>query len=212
MEMWLGGLLLVVGAVACYAVLAVVRMRGEIKRLTREQYYLESHVKRVPDELKETVGRLRVQLAAVAAGRPVDQNLIRDGRLYHDVTAAEAQQLYEDTIRQAPDSAVLVDVRTPKEQAVRRIPGARLVPLEELDQRFGEEISSSTQKVFVFCASGERSRLACDFLGRQGYTNLYHVRDGLSGWPGATEGEGTLNLVQIQPRSSGQGRATAPGR
>lgn len=212
MEMWLGGVVLALGGIACYAAMAVMRMRAEVKRLTREQYYVESQVKRTLDDLQDRVGRLRVQLAAVASGQTVGQDLIREGRLYRDVTAAQAQQLYEEAVRRGPDSAVLLDVRTPKEHAVKRIPGARLVPLEELDQRVGVEIPSTAEKVFVFCASGERSRLACDFLGRQGYTNLYHVQDGLSGWPGAIEGEGPLTLVQIQRRSSETGRTAAPER
>ncbi|MES4787195.1 MAG: hypothetical protein C4294_16800, partial [Nitrospiraceae bacterium] len=71
---------------------------------------------------------------------------------------------------------------------------------DELEARYKTEIPETMEKVFVYCAGGERSRLACDFLSRQGYTNLYNVQDGMQGWRGPTEGEGEIKFIQFERR------------
>ena len=75
-----------------------------------------------------------------------------------------------------------------------------LLPFEELEARYKSDISETAEKVFVYCMGGERSRSACDFLSRRGYTNLYNVGDGIQAWRGAIEGDGERRLIQIQPR------------
>jgi rhodanese-related sulfurtransferase len=92
---------------------------------------------------------------------------------------------------------MVVDVRTPREYAARRLPGAKLVPFDELPNRYKAEIPETTEKVFLYCMGGERSRSACDFLSRQGYTNLYNIKDGLQGWRGPIEGEGEVKMVHF---------------
>src|SRR5574341_241452 len=121
-----------------------------------------------------------------------------EGRLFLDISAAVAQAVIEREGEGGPARILVLDVRTPKEYAARRIPGAKLVPFEELDRRYREEIPDTTEKIFVDCMGGERSRSACDFLSRRGYANLYNIREGIQGWRGATEGEGEVRLVQIQ--------------
>jgi len=198
----LWGLAIVSTAVALYAVGRAIKLRAEVERLKREQYYTGNQLKRLPDEIRQAVEPLRVQVAAMASGASVSKELILNGQLYHDVSAAEAQRLVEDQRGRTPDTVVILDVRTPKEYAIKRVSGAKLVPFEELETRYKTEIPDDAEKVFVYCASGERSRLACDFLSRRGYTNLYYMRDGLHGWRGPTEGEGKVTLVQIERRSS----------
>ena len=73
----------------------------------------------------------------------------------------------------------LVDVRSPAEQQVARIEGARL-----LDQRFYEELIAldpGTPIVF-HCHLGTRSRSAAEHFRQRGFENLYNVRDGIDGW------------------------------
>ncbi|MGH7163926.1 MAG: rhodanese-like domain-containing protein [Nitrospiraceae bacterium] len=172
----------------------------EVKKLKREQYYADSRLKRIAEEFKEAIEPLRLHLAKLATGGFVPQEAILTGRLYMDVSAEEAQRVMESEGRQHPQKVLLIDVRTPREFAAKRVAGAKLVPFDELEERYKTEIPETAEKVFVYCMSGERSRSACEFLGRQGYTNLYHVRDGFQGWRGPTEGEGELKFIQIQPR------------
>lgn len=180
------------------------KLAKQVDQLKREKYYSDSRLKRVPEDVREAVEPLRHHLAKLAAGGSVSRQMILEGRLFLDVSAEEAQAVIEQEGAGRSGKVLVVDVRTPKEYAVKRIPGAKLVPFEELDRRYQEEIPEGTEKIFVYCMGGERSRSACDFLSRRGYTNLYNIREGLQGWRGATEGEGELRLVQIQ--SSGGAR------
>ena len=185
-------------AVGLAAVRWATKLAKQVDQLKREKYYSDSRLKRVPEDVREAVEPLRHHLAKLAAGGSVSQQMILEGRLFLDVSAEEAQTAIEQAGAGRSGKVLVVDVRTPKEYAVKRIPGAKLVPFEELDRRYQEEIPEATEKIFVYCMGGERSRSACDFLSRRGYTNLYNIREGLQGWRGATEGEGELRLFQIQ--------------
>jgi rhodanese-related sulfurtransferase len=172
----------------------VAALAKELHGLRLEQKEAQARVKRVSDEIQETAEPLRLQLARVAGGGRVSKEMVLSGRRYLTVSASEAQRLYE----REQGQSLLVDVRTPREFAIQRAKGATLVPLEELERRYETDIPENHEKVFIYCAGGDRSRLACDFLSRKGYTNLYHVRDGLPGWSGPTEGEGPMTLIQIE--------------
>ena len=185
-------------AVGLAAVRWASKLAKQVDQLKREKYYSDSRLKRVPEDVREAVEPLRHHLAKVAAGGSVSRQMILEGRLFMDVSAEEAQTAIDQEGAGRSGKVLVLDVRTPREYAVKRIPGAKLVPFEELDRRYQEEIPEATEKIFVYCMGGERSRSACDFLSRRGYTNLYNIREGLQGWRGATEGEGELRLVQIQ--------------
>ena len=79
--------------------------------------------------------------------------------------------------------AQLLDVRTPAEFAGAHVPGAKLIPLDELDpasfarQRGGEEIP-----VYVLCQSGGRARKAIERLERAGIRDCVLVEGGTQGW------------------------------
>lgn len=189
-------------AAALFGVGRAMRLQRELNQLKRDHYYTNSRLKRLPEEIQEAVQPLRLQLAKVAMGGTVPRDMILRGQLYHNVTAAEAQRVLEGESREQPSKVLLVDVRTPKEYAVRRMPGAKLVPFDELESRCKDEIPESAEKVFVYCMGGQRSRSACDFLSQRGYTNLYNIQDGLQGWDGPTEGEGQFNLIRIQRKEA----------
>jgi rhodanese-related sulfurtransferase len=191
----------VIGLVAAFlAFRRGSRLAEEVKGLRRAQYESDSRLKRLSEEIREAVEPLRLHLAKVAGGGSVPKEMIVNGRRYLDISPDEAQHLLDRELERKDGKVLFVDVRTPKEYAVSRVAGARLVPIEELEQRYRTEIPDTAEKVLVYCASGERSRLACDFLSRQGYTNLYHVQGGMLSWRGPTEGEGELNLIQIERR------------
>lgn len=196
------GVAILAVAVALFAARRSIKLQSDLKQLKRDHYYTSSRLKRVPEEIREAVQPLRLQLAKIATGGAVSRDMILSGQLYHDVTAAEAQRVFDQESRTQSDKILLIDVRTPKEYAVRRVPGSKLVPFDELESKYKDEIPESAEKVFVYCMGGERSRSACDFLSQKGYTNLYNIQDGLQGWPGTTEGEGQLNLVRIERKEA----------
>jgi phage shock protein E len=63
--------------------------------------------------------------------------------------------------------AVLLDVRTGAEFAEGSAPGARNIPLQQLEARLRE--LPKGKKIVTFCRSGARSGSAAEILRRAGY-------------------------------------------
>lgn len=185
--------------VAGMALWNVWRLQRELSVRKREHYYLEQKVKAIPGQIEASVEPLRIQVALLAQGRPVSDHLIRTGRLYHEISADNARGLLTDN--SDPDRILLLDVRSPSEYAKRHISGATLIPVEDLEMRYQTEVSPSLEKILVYCAGGDRSRLACDFLSRHDYGNIYYMKDGLEGWSGPVEGHEAGGLIQISSKS-----------
>lgn len=198
----LWGIALLGLGIAVLAARWALQLRKDLNHLKREHYYTTSRLKRTPEEIRAVVQPLRLHVAKLAAGGTVKPELILDGRLYQDVTAAEAQEVLERDGGQQPERILFVDVRTAKEYATRRVPGAKLVPFDDLDTRYKDDIPDTAEKVFIYCMAGERSRMACDFLSLKGYTNLYNISDGLRGWRGSIEGEGEIQVIQIERKQA----------
>ncbi|WP_054969554.1 rhodanese-like domain-containing protein [Alicyclobacillus ferrooxydans] len=79
----------------------------------------------------------------------------------------------------------IIDVRQPGEYMSGHIPGAKLIPLNELPQRF-QEIDKNQDSVIV-CHSGGRSSMACEFLQGQGFNKIHNLMGGMSMWDGDVE-------------------------
>jgi rhodanese-related sulfurtransferase len=79
------------------------------------------------------------------------------------------------------DGAVVIDVREPYEYATGHVPGARLVPLAQLGLHADE--LPRTERVYLICATGNRSLVAADYLARYGIDAI-SVAGGTSGWQG----------------------------
>ena len=191
-----GGVSLVIASVALWA---TRRIHRELSRVKREQYYIEQKLNALPGKIESAVEPLRIHTALLARGQCVSDILIRRGQLYHEISGSEAAQLM--TQPSTTKSVFLLDVRTNAEFAKQRIPGAKLIPVEDLEMRHRTEIPAGAEKIFVYCAGGDRSRLACDFLSRQDYANVYFLKDGLQGWPGPVEGDQMGALIQIASAS-----------
>ena len=72
------------------------------------------------------------------------------------------------------DNALLVDVRTPQEFNSGHLPGAKLIPVDQLKQRLAEFGPNKNRPIVVYCKSGSRSGKAEQFLKSQGYTNVFN--------------------------------------
>lgn len=90
-----------------------------------------------------------------------------------EVTPLEAR-------RRQQEGAVLVDVREPNEWARGHAPGARHVPLGQLANRQSE--LPRDREVLLICASGNRSKLAAELLGRAGHERASSVSGGTAAW------------------------------
>lgn len=65
----------------------------------------------------------------------------------------------------------VVDVRTPEEFEGGHVEGSLNIPLQEIGDRM-QEIKQLETPIILCCASGGRSGMAQEFLGRQGITCL----------------------------------------
>jgi rhodanese-related sulfurtransferase len=79
------------------------------------------------------------------------------------------------------EDVVLLDVRTQQEWDVDgHAPGATLLPLDQLAQRYTELDKNDT--IIVVCRSGNRSQTASRFLRDQGFTRVTEVQAGMQAW------------------------------
>ncbi len=81
----------------------------------------------------------------------------------------------------------LMDVRTPAEFEEIRIPGAILVPVDTLKAEFPSRGLPKNTKILVYCRSGNRSKVASEYLVELGYVNV-HEFGGINTWQYETEG------------------------
>ena len=129
-------------------------------------------------ELDANVSNLRQMVAALAAKEPLTRDMVLNGQLWRDVDPREAQQMVE------AGQVNLVDVRTPGETAGGIIPGALLIPVDELERR-QRELPRNGKSTLVYCAGGGRSAAACEMLSAQGFSGMLNLTGGFNSWSGA---------------------------
>lgn len=79
----------------------------------------------------------------------------------------------------------LVDVRERDEYGERHLPGARLLPLSELEDML-DQVRGDRHTVF-YCGSGKRSERAAALVAEKlGFADLYSLEGGLMAWDGDT--------------------------
>lgn len=81
---------------------------------------------------------------------------------------------------------VLVDVRQPEEYQAGHIPGAKLVPLPDIERRAAEIAALKNLRVIFYCRSGGRSARAAGFaVSALGLPQVHNLLGGFSSWSGA---------------------------
>src|SRR3954467_9995592 len=79
--------------------------------------------------------------------------------------------------------AAIVDVRETEEYSVGHLPGAKHVPRGYLESRIEGAVPDRSQRVIVYCASGNRSALAAHTLEHElGYENVESMTGGITLW------------------------------
>ena len=97
---------------------------------------------------------------------------------YRRVSMQEAVDMMADE-----DGYIILDVRTAQEFASGHIPGAMLLPNEDIGTEKIAQLPDKNQLILVYCRSGNRSKQAADKLVRLGYTNIVEF-GGINSWPG----------------------------
>jgi rhodanese-related sulfurtransferase len=83
----------------------------------------------------------------------------------------------------AGDKLMLVDLRPVKEFKEKRLPGARSIPVAELEKRFSE--IPKTGRVVLYCGcppGGADESYSFLFLREKGYRNVSVMEAGFSNW------------------------------
>lgn len=94
---------------------------------------------------------------------------------YGKVTVAEARTLI-DMNREL----MVVDVRTPEEFADGHIEGAIVIPVSELADRLDE--LALADDLLIYCRTWNRSTTAMTILTANGFSRLFHMHEGITGW------------------------------
>lgn len=97
------------------------------------------------------------------------------GEPFERLEAEEARGLFD------AGGLTWIDVREPAEWARGRIPGARLVPLNQLLLAPRQHLEGLERVVF-YCAQGIRSAVACEAAAAVGLQELYNLEGGTEEW------------------------------
>lgn len=114
------------------------------------------------------------------AERPLDPQGLPEGYPLQpdwEVTPRTVQSL-----REAGDDFVLLDVREPREIAAAAIDGAVVVPMGEIKSRLSELEEHAEQKIVVMCHHGARSMQVTAFLRQNEFEDVTSMAGGIDLW------------------------------
>ena len=95
---------------------------------------------------------------------------------YHSLTQAEAKARMD-----SGDAVVILDVRTKEEYDAGHIPGAILLPNEDIGTEMPPELPDQNAEILVYCRLGNRSAQASKKLVGMGYTAVFDF-GGINSW------------------------------
>lgn len=89
--------------------------------------------------------------------------------------------------RMEEGNVTVVDVRTAEEYTESHVPGAVLLPNEDINEESAQDLIPARDEVLlIYCRSGRRSAAASEKLANLGYTQVYDF-GGILDWPYDTE-------------------------
>ncbi len=97
--------------------------------------------------------------------------------VYVNITAQQAKQIMD-----TQEGYIILDTRTQEEYDEGHIPGAILIPYDEVTEKAESILTDKNQVILVYCRSGRRSKLAAEDLVKLGYTNIKEF-GGIIDWP-----------------------------
>ena len=97
--------------------------------------------------------------------------------VYVNITAKEAKEIMDSR-----EDYIILDTRTQEEYDEKHIPGAILIPHDEILEKAESVLKDKNRLILVYCRSGRRSKLAAKDLVKLGYTNIKEF-GGIIDWP-----------------------------
>ena len=86
---------------------------------------------------------------------------------YMNITQEEAKNIMD-----TQEGYIILDTRAQDEYDEGHIPGAIVIPHDEILEKAEEILTDKDQLILVYCRSGRRSKLAAEDLVTLGYTNI----------------------------------------
>ena len=102
---------------------------------------------------------------------------VGERKMYINITPDEAKRIMD-----SGEEYVLLDVREQNEYDEGHIPGAILIPHDQIREQAESVLTDKDQLILVYCRSGRRSKLASEDLVELGYTNIMEF-GGIIDWP-----------------------------
>ena len=124
--------------------------------------------------MKKLVFLLLAVMLLTACGQAKEND---QGAVYVNITAEEAKQIMD-----SEEGYIILDVRTWEEYDQGHIPGAIVIPHEEIAEKAEDVLTDKDQLILVYCRSGRRSKIAAEALVELGYTNIKEF-GGIIDWP-----------------------------
>ena len=124
--------------------------------------------------MKKLIFLLLAVMMLTACGQNTEND---QGAVYVNITAEEAKQIMD-----SEEGYIILDVRTREEYDQGHIPGAIVIPHEEIAEKAEEVLTDKDQLILVYCRSGRRSKIAAEALVELGYTNIKEF-GGILDWP-----------------------------
>ena len=128
--------------------------------------------------MKKLIFLFLALMMLTACGQATENN--REA-VYMNITAEEAKQIMD-----TEEGYLILDTRAQEEYDEGHIPGAIVIPHDEIADRAEEELPQKDQLLLVYCRSGRRSKIAAEALVELGYTNIKEF-GGIIDWPYETE-------------------------
>ena len=124
--------------------------------------------------MKKLICMILVMLLLTACTQEKTQ---RQEAVYMNITAQQAKEIMDSR-----EDYIILDTRTQEEYEESHIPGAIVIPHDEILQRAQTVLTDKDQLILVYCRSGRRSKLAAADLQTLGYTNIMEF-GGIVDWP-----------------------------
>ena len=104
------------------------------------------------------------------------------GGFFQKVKSISPDEVREVIKNKGADEYCLLDVRQPGEYEQGHLPGAKLIPLGEL--QFNLDKIRPDRMTIVYCRSGNRSRSAVGILNGAGLEDVFNMERGILGYQG----------------------------
>lgn len=123
---------------------------------------------------------------SMAAAETSSASMSTTGESKEEQETMGYQTIDQDTAREMmkqDDGHIILDVRTKEEYDSGHIPGAVLLPNEEINGTRPEMLKDLDQVLLIYCRSGHRAGLAAEKLSKLGYRKVYNF-GGVMTWTG----------------------------